>query len=117
LPAPSSSAGSAEGIGRVRSAAAATALMSVMTMRLRRHRQLPGAAGAASRIRHRCGRRDAGGSRVHQRALARARTRPLLLALRDDLPIGLMMTGQIGALVVPAFGWQVMFLLAAYPDW
>ena len=30
-------------------------------------------------------------------------------------PIGLMVTGQIGALVVPAFGWQVMFLIGGVP--
>jgi putative MFS transporter len=30
-------------------------------------------------------------------------------------PIGLMMTGQIGAVLVPIFGWQVMFLLGGIP--
>jgi len=30
-------------------------------------------------------------------------------------PIGLMATGQIGALVVPALGWQAMFLVGAIP--
>jgi len=30
-------------------------------------------------------------------------------------PIGLMATGQIGALVVPALGWQAMFLIGAVP--
>ncbi len=30
-------------------------------------------------------------------------------------PIGLMATGQIGARVVPSFGWQAMFLIGAIP--
>lgn len=30
-------------------------------------------------------------------------------------PIGLMATGQIGARVVPAFGWEAMFLIGAIP--
>jgi putative MFS transporter len=30
-------------------------------------------------------------------------------------PIGLMAAGQIGALVVPAFGWQMMFLIGGVP--
>jgi MFS transporter, putative metabolite:H+ symporter len=30
-------------------------------------------------------------------------------------PIGLMMTGQIGAILVPAFGWQSMFLIGGIP--
>src|SRR5436190_5656992 len=30
-------------------------------------------------------------------------------------PIGLMMTGQIGALLVPTLGWQVMFLIGGIP--
>ncbi len=30
-------------------------------------------------------------------------------------PIGLMMTGQIGAVLVPMFGWRVMFLIGGIP--
>jgi putative MFS transporter len=30
-------------------------------------------------------------------------------------PIGLMVTGQIGAWVVPAYGWQTMFLIGGVP--
>jgi MFS transporter, putative metabolite:H+ symporter len=30
-------------------------------------------------------------------------------------PVGLMMTGQIGAFVVPVFGWQVMFFIGGIP--
>src|SRR4029078_4875106 len=30
-------------------------------------------------------------------------------------PVGLMMTGQIGAVLVPSLGWQVMFLIGGVP--
>ena len=44
------------------------------------------------------------------------RARAVLPALRDDLSrSGLMVTGQIGAVLVPTFGWQVMFLIGGIP--
>lgn len=48
--------------------------------------------------------------------LSRARGRGRFFLLYELLfPIGLMMTGQIGALLVPRFGWQVMFLIGGVP--
>src|SRR5207302_10112469 len=42
---------------------------------------------------------------------------PYTTLFRSELifPIGLMMTGQIGALLVPSLGWQVMFLIGGIP--
>jgi MFS transporter, putative metabolite:H+ symporter len=48
--------------------------------------------------------------------LSRARGRGRFFLLYEMIfPIGLMATGQIGALVVPALGWQAMFLAGAVP--
>jgi MFS transporter, putative metabolite:H+ symporter len=48
--------------------------------------------------------------------LSRARGRGRFFLLYELLfPIGLMTTGQIGALLVPLFGWQVMFLIGGIP--
>ena len=30
-------------------------------------------------------------------------------------PIGLMVTGQVGAILVPLWGWQIMFLIGGIP--
>lgn len=48
--------------------------------------------------------------------LSRARGRGRFFLLYEMIfPIGLMATGQIGALVVPALGWKAMFLIGAIP--
>jgi len=48
--------------------------------------------------------------------LSKARGRGRFFLLYELIfPIGLMMTGQIGALLVPALGWQVMFLIGGVP--
>ncbi|MDH3420866.1 MAG: MFS transporter, partial [Gammaproteobacteria bacterium] len=48
--------------------------------------------------------------------LSRARGRGRFFLLYEMIfPIGLMVTGQIGRLVVPSLGWQAMFLIGAVP--
>jgi putative MFS transporter len=48
--------------------------------------------------------------------LSRARGRGRFFMLYELLfPIGLMVTGQIAAVLVPAFGWRALFLLGAAP--
>jgi len=48
--------------------------------------------------------------------LSKARGRGRFFLLYELIfPIGLMMTGQIGAVLVPALGWQVMFLIGGIP--
>ena len=49
---------------------------------------------------------------VYINELSKAQGRGRFFLLYEMIfPIGLMMTGQIGALVVPTLGWQVMFLI------
>jgi len=107
--------GLAERYGRVRSVAGATALMSVMSI---------GCAFAGSfatlitlRLIQGIG---VGGempvAAVYINELSRARGRGRFFLLYELIfPIGLMMTGQIGALLVPVLGWQVMFLIGGVP--
>jgi putative MFS transporter len=48
--------------------------------------------------------------------LSKARGRGRFFLLYELIfPIGLMMTGQIGALLVPRLGWEVMFLIGGVP--
>src|SRR6202035_1568372 len=48
--------------------------------------------------------------------LSRARGRGRFFMLYEMIfPIGLMVTGQVGALLVPLFGWQIMFLIGGIP--
>lgn len=48
--------------------------------------------------------------------LSRAKGRGRFFLLYEMIfPIGLMATGQIGAIVVPALGWKAMFLVGAVP--
>lgn len=107
--------GLAERIGRIPSAAAATALMSVMSlgcalsdgfsvllvMRLVQGIGVGGEMPVAAAY-------------VNELSKAHGRGRFFLL-YELIFPVGLMAAGQIGALVVPAFGWQVMFLIGGIP--
>ena len=105
----------AERTGRVRSAAAATALMSVMTL----------ACAATGNFTELIIVRliqgiGVGGempvAAVYINELSRAHGRGRFFLLYEMIfPIGLMATGQIGALLVPAFGWQIMFLIGGIP--
>ena len=105
----------AERYGRVRSAAGATALMSVMTLVCAATGSFP--ALLAARLVQGIG---VGGempvAAVYINELSRAHGRGRYFLLYEMIfPVGLMVTGQIGALVVPTFGWQVMFLIGGIP--
>jgi MFS transporter, putative metabolite:H+ symporter len=53
---------------------------------------------------------------VYINELSKAKGRGRFFLLYEMIfPVGLMMTGQIGAFVVPALGWQVMFLIGGVP--
>ena len=105
----------AERYGRVRSAAGATALMSVMGLACALAGNFP--ALLALRFVQGIG---VGGevpvAAVYINEVSKARGRGRFFMLYEMIfPIGLMVTGQIGALVVPLVGWQVMFLIGGIP--
>jgi len=105
----------AERHGRVRSAAGATALMSVMSLACALAGNFP--VLLALRLVQGIG---VGGempvAAVYINELSKAHGRGRFFLLYEMIfPIGLMVTGQVGALVVPVFGWQVMFLIGALP--
>ena len=53
---------------------------------------------------------------VYINELSKAKGRGRFFLLYEMIfPVGLMMTGQIGAFVVPTLGWQVMFLIGGVP--
>jgi MFS transporter, putative metabolite:H+ symporter len=107
--------GLAERYGRVRSAAGATALMSVMSLAC----ALAGNFPALLMLRLVQGIGVGGEmpvAAVYINELSKAKGRGRFFMLYEMIfPVGLMMTGQIGALVVPVFGWQVMFLIGGIP--
>ncbi len=105
----------AERYGRVRSAAGATALMSIMSIACALAGNFP--ALLTLRLVQGIG---VGGevpvAAVYINELSKAHGRGRFFMLYEMIfPIGLMVTGQVGALVVPAFGWQVMFLIGGIP--
>ena len=107
--------GLAERYGRVRSVAGATALMSVMSLAC----ALSGNFATLLTLRLVQGIGVGGEmpvAAVYINELSKARGRGRFFLLYELIfPIGLMMTGQIGALLVPALGWQVMFLIGGVP--
>lgn len=105
----------AERYGRVPSAAAATALMSVMSIACALAGNFP--ALLVLRLVQGIG---VGGempvAAVYINELSKARGRGRFFLLYEMIfPIGLMVTGQVGALVVPTLGWQLMFLIGGVP--
>jgi MFS transporter, putative metabolite:H+ symporter len=105
----------AERFGRVRSAAAATALMSLVGIACALATNLP--ALMALRFLQGIG---IGGempvAAVYINELSKAEGRGrFVLVYELVFPLGLLMAGQVGAWVVPAFGWQLMFLLGGVP--
>jgi putative MFS transporter len=105
----------AERYGRVRAAASATALMSIMSVACAMAGNFP--ALLTLRLIQGIG---VGGevpvAAVYINELSKAHGRGRFFMLYEMIfPIGLMVTGQIGALVVPTFGWQVMFLIGGIP--
>jgi MFS transporter, putative metabolite:H+ symporter len=105
----------AEAIGRVRAAAAAVAMMSVMSLGCA---MAPGFTVLfVCRFVQGIG---VGGempvAAVYINELLKAQGRGRFFLFYEMLfPIGLMMTGQIGAVLVPVFGWKVMFLIGGIP--
>jgi putative MFS transporter len=107
--------GLAERYGRVPSAAGATALMSIVSLACAFAGNFP--MLLALRLVQGIG---VGGempvAAVYINELSRAKGRGRFFLLYEMIfPVGLMVTGQVGALVVPTLGWQVMFLIGAVP--
>ena len=105
----------AERYGRIRAAAGATALMSIMSVACAMAGNFP--ALVTLRLIQGIG---VGGevpvAAVYINELSKAHGRGRFFMLYEMIfPIGLMVTGQVGALVVPTFGWQVMFLIGGIP--
>ena len=107
--------GLAERWGRIRAAAGATALMSVMSL---------ACAGAGSlywliALRFVQGIGIGGQMPVaaaYINELSRAHGRGRFFLLYELIfPIGLLVTGELGTQLVPAFGWQVMLLVGGVP--
>jgi len=105
----------AENFGRVPGASAATAMMSVMSL---------GCAIAGNFPALMCcrlvqgigvgGEMPVAATYISELSLAAGRGRFFML-YEMIFPIGLMATGQIGSLLVPLLGWQVMFLAGGLP--
>jgi putative MFS transporter len=105
----------AERYGRVPSAAGATALMSVMSLACALAGNFP--MLLALRLVQGIG---VGGempvAAVYINELSKAKGRGRFFMLYEMIfPVGLMVTGQVGVLVVPTWGWQAMFLIGAIP--
>jgi putative MFS transporter len=105
----------AERYGRIRSVAGATALMSLMSIAC----ALAGNFGTLLTLRliqgiGVGGEMPVAATYINELSKARGRGRFFLL-YELIFPIGLMTTGQIGAVLVPSLGWQVMFLIGGIP--
>src|SRR3989454_12416260 len=105
----------AEKYGRIRSAAAATGLMSVMSLGCAIAGNFP--ALLASRLVQGIG---VGGempvAAAYISELSKAQGRGRFFMLYEMIfPIGLMTTSQAGALIVPLRGWRAMFLIGGIP--
>jgi MFS transporter, putative metabolite:H+ symporter len=105
----------AERQGRIRSVAGATALMSLMSIAC----ALAGNFGTLLTLRliqgiGVGGEMPVAATYINELSKARGRGRFFLL-YELIFPIGLMATGQIGAVLVPTLGWQVMFLIGGIP--
>ena len=107
--------GLAERYGRVRSVAGATGLMSVMSIAC----AMSGSFASLLTLRLVQGIGVGGEmpvAAVYINELSKAQGRGRFFLLYELIfPIGLMMTGQIGAVLVPTLGWQVMFLIGGVP--
>src|ERR1700743_358244 len=105
----------AERYGRIPCAAAATAIYAVMS--------LVCAAAWSFNILLLCrfiqgigvgGEMPVAATYISELSKARGRGRFFLL-YEMIFPIGLMVTGQVGAVLVPLMGWQIMFLIGGIP--
>ena len=105
----------AERYGRIPSVAGATAVMSFMSIAC----ALAGNFGTLLTLRliqgiGVGGEMPVAATYINELSKAQGRGRFFLL-YELIFPIGLMMTGQIGAVLVPALGWQIMFLIGGIP--
>src|SRR5580658_8624921 len=105
----------AERFGRIRSATAAVALMSAMTLGCALAGSFP--ALLVCRLVQGIG---VGGempvAAAYISELSQAHGRGRFFMLYEMIfPIGLMVTGQVGAVLVPLMGWQIMFLIGGIP--
>lgn len=105
----------AERRGRIPGATAAVAIMSVMSLGC----VFAGDLSALLLLRFLQGIGIGGHMPVaaaYISELSRAQGRGRFFLLYEMIfPVGLMATGQIGAIVVPALGWKAMFLVGAIP--
>ena len=107
--------GLAERFGRIRSASAGIAIMAIMTLACALAGNFP--ALIACRFVQGIG---IGGempvAATYISELSRAHGRGRFFLLYEMIfPIGLMATGQLGAWLVPSFGWQSIFLAGSIP--
>jgi putative MFS transporter len=105
----------AEAYGRVPSAAAATAIMSIMSLGCVFVGSFP--LLFACRLIQGIG---VGGempvAAAYISELSRAQGRGRFFMLYEMIfPVGLMITGQIGTILVPMFGWKSLFLIGGIP--
>lgn len=105
----------AEKVGRIRGTTAAIAIMSVMSFGCALAGNFP--ALLAFRLVQGIG---VGGempvAATYINELSRAPGRGRFFLLYEMIfPLGLMVTGQIGAWLVPAYGWKTIFLLGGIP--
>jgi putative MFS transporter len=105
----------AERYGRVPCAAAATAIYAVMSL------ACAGAFSFSALLVCRFiqgigvgGEMPVAATYISELSKARGRGRFFML-YEMIFPIGLMVTGQIGAVLVPLLGWQIMFLIGGIP--
>ena len=107
--------GLAERFGRIRSATAGVAIMAVMTLAC----ALAGNVAAMMVLRFIQGIGIGGEMPVaaaYISELSRAHGRGKFFLLYEMIfPVGLMAAGQLGAWLVPAFGWQSIFLVGSLP--
>jgi MFS transporter, putative metabolite:H+ symporter len=105
----------AERYGRIPSAAAATAIYAVMSLAC--------AAAWSFNVLLLCrfiqgigvgGEMPVAATYISELSKARGRGRFFML-YEMIFPIGLMVTGQVGAVLVPLMGWQIMFLIGGIP--
>jgi len=105
----------AERFGRIRGATTAVAIMSVLSLAC----AFAGNFSMMLTLRFFQGIGIGGHMPVaaaYISELSRARGRGRFFLLYEMIfPVGLMVTGQIAAFVVPALGWQAMFLIGALP--
>jgi putative MFS transporter len=105
----------AEQFGRIRSATTGIAIMAVMTLGCALARSFP--ALFVCRLVQGIG---IGGempvAAAYVSELSRAQGRGRFFLLYEMIfPVGLMAAGQLGAWLVPAFGWQAIFLIGSIP--